>query len=244
MNLNEFIPKIAMSIHAHPDDQEFTVGGTLAYWSKNNCQVISVLVTSGEAGSNDPAHGREYQDQLQSIREAEQSAANEILGISETIYLHYPDGTLEPTLELRHDLTRQIRQHKPEVLVIGDPQGLFYGNSYINHPDHRAAAQAALYAAFPSSGTRLIFIDLLEEGLEPHSVQQIYIHGTETKDVWMDISTTIDLKIQALKQHRSQLGDWDPEQMIREWAKDEAKGRDMEYAEGYKVMVLNQEDEE
>jgi LmbE family N-acetylglucosaminyl deacetylase len=87
-----------------------------------------------------------------------------MLGIQETIFLHYPDGEMEPTLNLRKDLTRLIRHYKPEAVVTGDPQSIFYGNGYINHPDHRAVAQAALYAVFPSSETRLIFTDLLEAG--------------------------------------------------------------------------------
>jgi LmbE family N-acetylglucosaminyl deacetylase len=244
MSEKEFIPKIAISIHAHPDDQEFTVAGTLARWAQNGCKVISVIVTSGEAGSNDPSKNADYKPQLAQLREAEQSAACAVLGIQETVYLRYPDGELEPTLSLRLDLTRQLRRYKPEAVVIGDPQGVFYGNGYINHPDHRAAAQAALYAAFPSSGTRLIFPELLDEGLKPHDVKRVYIHGSEKPDTWVDIAGTIDVKIAALKKHASQLGDWDPEKMIREWAAEEGREHGCEYAEAYKVMVLSQEEDQ
>ncbi len=239
----EFFPKVAMSIHAHPDDQEFTVAGTLARWAQNGCQVVSVIVTSGEAGSNDPSKNADYKPELATLREAEQSAANAALGITETVFLHYPDGALEPTMDLRRDLTRLIRRYKPEVVVIGDPQGVFYGNGYINHPDHRAAAQAGLYAAFPSAGTRLIFTELLAEGLEPHDVKRVYVHGAEKSDTWVDISGTIDVKIAALRKHASQLGDWDPEKMIREWAAEEGKEHEMEYAEAYKVMVLSEDED-
>jgi LmbE family N-acetylglucosaminyl deacetylase len=234
-----FFPKIAMSIHAHPDDQEFTVAGTLARWAQAGCRVVSVTVTSGEAGSNDPSRDANYRNELARLREAEQTAANEILGLAETFFLHYPDGVLEPSLALRRDLTRAIRCYKPEAVIIGDPQGLFYGNGYINHPDHRAAAQAALYATFPSAGTRLIFTELLEEGLEPHNVQRVYIHGVEKADTWVDIVDSIQLKITALRQHVSQLGEWDPEKMILEWAAEEGKDHNMQYAEAYKVMVLS-----
>ena len=244
MSEKEFIPKNAMSIHAHPDDQEFTVAGTLAKWAQNGCRVTSVIVTSGEAGDNNRAHDAAYKPALAKLREDEQRAANELLGIQETIFLHYPDGELEPTLDLRRELTRLIRRCKPEAVVIGDPQGVFYGNGYINHPDHRAAAQAALYAVFPSAGTRLIFTDLLEAGYEPHNVSRLYVHGAEKSDTWVDIGETIGVKIEALKKHVSQLGDWDPEKMIREWAADEGKEHGMEYAEAYKVMVLSAEDRE
>jgi LmbE family N-acetylglucosaminyl deacetylase len=242
MSEKEFLPRRAMSIHAHPDDQEFTVAGTLARWVQAGCKVVSVIVTSGEAGTNDSSRDASYKPEFALLREAEQSGANATLGISETVFLHYPDGELEPTLGLRHDLARLIRRYKPEAVVIGDPQGIFYGNGYINHPDHRAAAQAALYAVFPSSETRLIFTDLLADGTEPHKAKRLYVHGSEKSDTWVDISTTIGLKITALKKHVSQLGDWDPEKMIREWAAEEGKEHGLEYAEAYKVMILSEEE--
>lgn len=239
----EYIPKRAMSIHAHPDDQEFTVAGTLAKWSGAGCEVISVVITSGDAGSNDPAHDASFKPELARLREGEQNAANNLIGIKETLYLHYPDGELEPTLALRKELTKLIRTHKPDVVVTGDPQAVFYGNGYINHPDHRAAAQAATYAVFPSAGSRLLFAELLKEGFEPHNVKRLYLHGPEKPDTWVDISATIDLKLAALKKHTSQLGDWDPEKMIREWAAEEGKEKEMTYAEAYKVMVLENEED-
>jgi LmbE family N-acetylglucosaminyl deacetylase len=241
--MSEYLPQKVLSIHAHPDDQEFTVAGTLAKWSKAGCVVISVVITSGDAGSNDPAHDAAYKPVLARLREGEQIAANEILGIQQTLYMHYPDGELEPTVALRKELTKLIRTHKPDVVVTGDPQAVFYGSGYINHPDHRAAAQAATYAVFPSAGSRLLFADLLKEGYEPHNVKRLYLHGPEKPDTWVDISETIDAKITALKKHASQLGDWDPEKMIREWAAEEGKEKGMSYAEAYKVMVLENEED-
>ncbi len=240
---SEYIPKCAMSIHAHPDDQEFTVGGTLAKWAQAGCRVISVTITSGDAGSNDPSKDASYKPELAKIREDEQMAANAVLGIQESIFLRYPDGELEPTLPLRKELARLIRRYKPDVVMTGDPQGVFYGNGYINHPDHRAAAQSALYATFPSAGTRLIFTDLLDAGYEPHNVKRVYIHGSEKADTWVDISDTIALKIEALKKHVSQLGDWDPEEMIRKWAQEDGKEHSLEYAESFKVMLLAEDED-
>lgn len=237
----EYLPKRAMSIHAHPDDQEFTVAGTLAKWARAGCEIVSVIITSGDAGSNDPQHGDEYKPMLAKLREREQKAANKVLGVKETVFLGYPDGELEPTLALRKELTRLIRQHKPEAIVIGDPQGVFYGNGYINHPDHRAAAQAALYATFPSAETRLIFTDLLQAGYEPHKVKRIYIHGAEKPDTWVDISTTLKIKLSALRKHKSQLGDWDPAKMMSEWAAEDGKEKGLKYAEAYKVMIHEEE---
>lgn len=233
-----------MSIHAHPDDQEFTVAGTLAKWARAGCEIVSVIITSGDAGSNDPSRDETYKPVLAKLREREQRAANKVIGIAETIFLGYPDGELEPTLALRKELTRLIRIHKPEAVVIGDPQGVFYGNGYINHPDHRAAAQAALYAVFPSAETRLIFTDLLKVGIEPHKVRRVYVHGTEKSDTWVDIESTLNVKIRALKKHKSQLGNWKPDKMMREWAAEEGKEQGLKYAEAFKVMINEEEQPE
>ncbi|MGE5250883.1 MAG: PIG-L deacetylase family protein [Bacteroidota bacterium] len=241
---NEYIPSVAMSIHAHPDDQEFTVAGTLARWAKAGCTVISVVITSGGSGCNDPSRGAEYKPVLAALREKEQSAANEVLGVAETIFLRYPDGELEATLGLRKDLTRLIRQFKPDAVVTGDMQTAYYGNDYVNHPDHRAAATAATYAVFPSAGTRLIFTDLLESGYEPHNVRRLYIHGSEKPDTWVDIAETLALKVEALRKHASQLGDWDVEKEMRQWAEEEGKEKGLSLAEAFKVMILTREPDE
>jgi LmbE family N-acetylglucosaminyl deacetylase len=238
MEEKEYVPSIAMSIQAHPDDQEFTIAGTLARWIQQGCQVVSVIVTSGDAGSNEPSHGADYKPILAHLREDEQIAANLVLGIRETAFLHYPDGDLQATLNLRKDLTRLIRQYKPDLVVTGDPTRFFYDSDYINHPDHRAAAEAAVYATFPSAGTRLIFTDLLDEGYEPHNVKKLYLHGAEKPDVWVDTTGTLELKIAALKKHASQLGDWDPAEMLRDWAADTGKEKDIKAAEAFKVMTL------
>jgi LmbE family N-acetylglucosaminyl deacetylase len=240
---NEYIPKIAMGIYAHPDDQDFSIAGTIAKWTQAGCEFISVLITSGDSGSNDPTKGAEYKKELASLREKEQLAANEVLGIKHTVFLRYPDGELEPTLALRKELTRVIRQYKPDVVFSGNPEGWFYGNEYINHPDHRAAAQAACAAVFPSAGTRLMFTDLLEAGYEPHNVKRLYVQGTEKSDTWVDIGTTIQTKIEALKKHVSQVDTHKVEEWMHDWAKETGKEKGIEYAEAFKVMILVNEEE-
>ena len=232
-----------MSIQAHPDDQDFTVAGTIAKWTKAGCEFVSVIITSGDSGSNDPAKGADYKPQLARLREAEQKAANKVLGIKETVFLHYPDGELVASIPLRKDLTRLIRKFKPEVVVTGDPSGWFYGNEYINHPDHRAAAEAATYAVFPSAGTRMIFPDLLDEGLLPHNVKRLYIHGNENPDTWVDIGETLETKIEALKKHVSQGDTHDVDQWMHEWAEREGKEKGIKYSESYRVMILENEED-
>ena len=234
----EYIPKSAMSIHAHPDDQDFTVAGTLARWARAGSNVVSVIITSGDAGSNDPSKDASYKARLAELREAEQRAANEVLGVEDTIFLRYRDGELVPSVELRRELTRLIRRYRPEVVVTGDPTAVFYGNDYINHPDHRAAAEAAMYATFPSAGSRMMFVELLEEGLLPHEVKRLYIHGSDHPDTWIDIADTLDLKLQALAKHHSQDDTHGVEKLIQEWAAEEGKPKGMKYAEAYRVMIL------
>jgi LmbE family N-acetylglucosaminyl deacetylase len=203
-----------------------------------------VVITSGDSGSNDPTKDGSYKKELAELREREQLAANAILGIKETVFLRYPDGELEPTLQLRRDLTRVIRQFKPDTVVTGNPEGWFYGDEYLNHPDHRAAAQAACEAVFPSAGTRLIFPELLSAGYEPHDVKRLYIHGTDKSNTWVDITETLDVKIKALGQHVSQVDADEVDKWMREWAEEEAKDKGMKYAESYRVMILRRDEEE
>ncbi len=242
-NHPEYIPKSAMSIHAHPDDQDFTVAGTLAKWARAGTEIVSVMITSGDAGSNDPSKDGGYKKELAGLRETEQLNANRTLGIKETVFLRYPDGELVPSLSLRRDLTRQIRKFKPEVVVTGDPSAWYYGNDYVNHPDHRAAAEAALYAVFPSAGTRMIFPELLAEGLPPHNVRKLYVHGNDKPDTWIDIADTLEIKIRALKMHASQVDTHDVDDEMRTWAQDEGKEKGLRYAESFRVMILSRDED-
>jgi LmbE family N-acetylglucosaminyl deacetylase len=239
-NVEPPAPKRVMTISAHPDDQEFTIAGTLAKWARAGSEIIAVCITDGDAGSNDPLHGAAYKPELARLRRDEQRAAGAVIGVKETVFLHQPDGELQHTLALRRDLTRLIRQYKPEAVICGDPTARFYGNSYMNHPDHRAAADAACDAVFPSAGTRLIFPELLAEGWEPHNVKRLYLHGSEKPDAWIDIAETIEVKIRALRCHRTQVGEGDDlDRRMREWAEEDGKPRGMKYAEAFRVMVLD-----
>lgn len=234
-------PQRVLCINAHPDDQEFTVGGTLAKWARAGADIVTVVITSGDAGSNERTDPTMTKTRLAEIREQEQRSACAALGVRETVFLHYSDGTLQPTLDLRRDLTRLIRKFQPDVVVCGDPTARFFGNSYMNHPDHRAAGDAACDAVFPSSGTRFIFPELLAEGYMPHEVSRVFLHGSDKSDVWIDISETLEIKVRALKKHTSQIGDWDPAEMMQQWARDEGKERGLDCAESFRVMVLKED---
>ena len=231
-------PARVLSIHAHPDDQEFTVAGTLAKWARAGSIVVTVCVTSGGAGSNQYTPPGMTRAALVPIREAEQREACRVLGISDVVFLGYEDGMLEPSLALRRDLTRVIRRHRPEAVVCGDPTVRFYGTDYLNHPDHRAAAESALDAVFPSAETRLIFPELLDEGLEPHHVGTVFVHGSARPGTVIDIAETLDLKVAALRAHKSQMGEWDPTEMIRGWAREQGRRHGLAAAEAFRRMAL------
>jgi LmbE family N-acetylglucosaminyl deacetylase len=233
-------PPHVMSIHAHPDDQEFTVAGTLAKWTRAGSQIVTVCITSGGAGSNASTPPDMTREKLVPLREEEQRRACGVLGIREVVFLGYQDGMLEPSLALRRDLTRLIRRYHPDVLVCGDPTVRFYGNRYLNHPDHRVAADVALDAAFPSAETRFIFPELLAEGLAPHKVKQVFLHGSERPDTFVDIADVLDMKLAALKEHRSQMGDWDPTEIITGWARQEGARRGLAAAEAFRLLRLDQ----
>jgi LmbE family N-acetylglucosaminyl deacetylase len=239
MTANIYIPESAMSIQAHPDDIEFTCAGTLARWARLGTRVIYVLCTSGDVGIDEPGMTREKATQ---IREAESQEAARIAGVKDVIFLREPDGLLQPTLELRKKLVREIRRYRPEVIMCGYPTIVWSGSDYINHPDHRAAAMAALDATFPAAGQPNLFEELEQEGLKAHKVRKVYASVWDKADVFINIDETIDIKVAALRAHKSQLKDWDPESMIKEWASDTAKGKEMQYAEGFRVVTL--EDDE
>lgn len=230
-----YIPESAMAIVAHPDDIEFSCAGTLARWANNGARISYVICTSGDVGFDEPNMTKEKAAQ---IREAEQLAGADIVGASEVIFLHEPDGLLQPTIELRKKLVREIRRFQPEVVMCGDPTIVWAGNDYINHPDHRAAATAALDATFPAAGQPQLFEELAQEGLLAHKPRKVYVTSWRGADYFVDIEETIEIKIDALRAHKSQMKDWDPEDFIRKWAAESGEGKEMTYAEGFRVVTL------
>lgn len=230
-----YVPESAMAIVAHPDDIEFSCSGTLARWAKAGARISYVLCTSGDVGIDEPGMTRARASE---IREAEQKAAADIAGAAEVVFLREPDGMLVATLELRKKLVREIRRFRPEVVVTGDPTIVWAGNDYINHPDHRAAATAALDAIFPAAGQPNLFEELELEGYRAHKPRKVYVTTWDVADVYVNIESTIDLKIAALRAHKSQMKEWDPEKSIRDWASERARGKEMAYAEGFRVVTL------
>jgi len=232
----QYTPARAMFIYAHPDDIEFGVAGTAAKWAKNGSDVTYVVITDGNVGSHDPTL---TQEKLAEVRRAEQSAAATVAGAARCLFLGHHDGLLEPTLALRQELVKLIRTYKPNAVVCGDPTMYFRGDR-INHPDHRAAAKAAIDAVFPASEMHLLYPDLLAEGLGSHKVNYVYISTIEGANYYVDITDTIDVKLNALRQHVSQLDGWDPDERIRTWNADLGKKVGFAYAEVYRRMTVHE----
>ena len=234
-----YVPDSAMVIVAHPDDIEYSCADTLARWIKHGAEISYVICTSGDVGIDE--HGITKQKATE-IREKEQCNAADIVGASEVIFLREPDGLLQATIELRKKLVREIRRFRPEVVVCGDPTIVWAGNDYINHPDHRAAATAALDATFPAAGQPNLFEELEDEGIKAHKPRKVYATSWVDADFFVNIEETIDIKIEALRAHKSQMKNRDPEELIRQWAAERGKGKEMKYAEGFRVVTLVDDD--
>ncbi|MGH2535985.1 MAG: PIG-L deacetylase family protein [Candidatus Promineifilaceae bacterium] len=232
---SDYIPERAMFIYAHPDDVEFAAGGTAAKWARHGCKNLYVVITDGNVGSHEEGMTAE---RLIALRRAEQTAAAAVAG-AECVFLGYHDGLLQPTLELRKELVRQMRRFRPDVVVTSDPTNYFPNGSRINHPDHRAAATAALDATFPAVEMRLLYTEFEAEGLEPHRVSLVYVSNPgQEANLYVDISDSIDAKIAALRQHVSQLSDWDIEGRVKEWAAEIGQRVGFAYAERFLRITL------
>jgi len=229
-------PRCVLAVAAHPDDLEFSCAGTLSLWAKQGTKVIYLICTSGEAGFDRPDLSREERI---AIREAEQRAAAGVLGVHEVVFLREPDGLLQPTLELRRKIVREIRRFQPEAVVCWDPSLLWINDSMVNHPDHRAAAQATVDAVFPSAGLLYLYEDFLAEGLKPWKPNRLVIVSFDGGDTFTDIEETMDLKIAALKKHQSQTKEWDPGPFIRKMAERQGRTGGIRYAETFRVIQMH-----
>ena len=227
------LPRV-MGIFAHPDDPEFFCGGTFAKWAAEGRQIVFVLATSGDKGSGDLSVTSET---LIPIREAEERAAAARLGVQDVIFLRYPDGELQPTLELRRQLTRLIRLKRPDIVVTNDPTARWFGAHYINHPDHRAAGQAVIDAVFPAAGNpRVIVMDKNGEPVPPHQVEEVWLAYTHQPDLKIELGEYFEKKVRALLCHVSQIretSDAFRERMKTRWEKDPKTGEE-HYFEKFK----------
>jgi LmbE family N-acetylglucosaminyl deacetylase len=220
-----------LAIYAHPDDPEVSCAGTLARWADEGAEVHLVICARGDKGRTaagaDPAT-------LVARRADEAAAAAVILGLAGHENLGYPDGEVDNTLELRAELVERIRRFRPETVVSCDPTAVFFGNRYINHHDHRGVGFAVLDACAPAAASPLYFPD----AGPAHQVGTIYLSGTLEPDTWEDISATVDRKVEALRCHRSQVGD-DLElvgEVVRRRAASAGGDAGLAHAESFRVL--------
>jgi len=202
-------------VAAHPDDVDFGSAGTVAGWTDAGIEVIYCIVTDGDAGGSDPSVSRA---EMVTLRHAEQTAAAKQVGVHDLRFLGYPDGRVEATLGLRKDLSRVIRQVRPDRLVCPSPERN-YLRLGVSHPDHRAVGSAALDAVYPDARNQFAFPELLaDEGLEPWKVREVWIGGGTAPNRYVDITETFPRKVAALRAHVSQTGQMeDLEGMLRTW---------------------------
>jgi LmbE family N-acetylglucosaminyl deacetylase len=210
---NEGIERILV-VSAHPDDVDFGVAGSVASWTAAGIDVSYCIVTDGDAGGSDLELPR---DEMAKIRRVEQTNAAATVGVSDLHFLGYPDGRLQPTIELRRDLSRVIRVVRPQRVVCQSPERI-WERVYASHPDHLAAGEAAVCAVYPDARNPFAHPELLADGLEPWTVPQLWLMAHPSVDVYIDTTDTIDKKVAALSCHVSQIPDPDGlDQRMRDW---------------------------
>ncbi len=224
-----------MVVFAHPDDAEWGCSGTVAKWCAEGWEVVYIVCTDGSKGSNDPEMSG---PKLVEIRQREQRNAGKVLGLLDGVFLGYEDSLVEATLDLRRDIAREIRRYKPDILICGSPLRRLNHNGYLGHPDHMASGEAAMSAVFPSARDRLTFPELLEQGLEPHKVRELWITDHEEPDNYVDVTPYVDVAIQALKQHESQVSGEDIGKYWKQWRDKDGSKVGFEYAEAFKRFEL------
>jgi len=225
-----------MVVVAHADDAEWGCSGTVAKWCAQGWQVVYVLCTDGSKGSDDPEISSR---ELVKIRQREQLNAGKVLGLHQIVFLGYEDAMLQPNLELRRDITREIRRYRPDVLICMSPTRSLTGNGYIGHPDHFAAGEAALAAVYASARDRLTLPELLEEGLEPHKVAEVWVMEQEEADQYVDVTDYMEIAVAALQEHKSQVGAEEAGKHLRRWRSRTGEKVGFRYAEAFKRFRLS-----
>lgn len=212
----EVTPERVLVITAHPDDVDFGAAGSVATWTDAGIEVTYCIVTDGDAGGFDRSVPRHV---MAETRRVEQAAAGKTVGVTDLVFLGYQDGRLEATLDLRRDISRVIRQVRPDRVVTQSPQRNFQ-RIYASHPDHLAAGEAALCAVYPDARNPFAHVELLEdEGLEPWSVAEVWLMADPSPDRFVDITDVLDRKLDALRSHVSQHPDPKAlDGMIRGWS--------------------------
>ena len=226
-------PARALAVYAHPDDPEISCGATLALWAAAGSEVHVLVLTRGEKGSKDPAVDP---DDLAERRSAEMEAAGEVLGLAGRERLDVDDGELAGSVEVRGRIVAAIRRTRPDVVICPDPTAVIFGDTYFNHADHRSAGWATMDAASPAAGNPHYF----PAAGAPHPVGVVLLSGTLEPNVWVDVTTSLETKIEALLCHTTQLeGSEDLfREVLRRRAEAEGLTAGVRYAESFRRLTL------
>lgn len=224
------LPRRAMAIFAHPDDVDFGCSGTIALWTAQGVHVTYCLLTSGNKGTHD---AKMTAERIAAIREKEQQEAGRRAGASEFVFLRYDDGELEVRMDVRAEVCKVIRVHKPDLVFCQDPW-----RQYQMHPDHRAAGWSALDGII-AARDHLFFPKQLTNGVAHHRVSRVLLFGTADPNMWFDITSTMKTKIHALQAHESQIGDFKRlAQRMHAFAGATGKAWGLEKAEAFRYLDL------
>jgi len=228
------MPVDVMVVCPHADDAEFGAAGTVARYTREGRRVVYVVVTNGDKGTTDRSMRPE---ELVAIREREQRAAARVLGVEDVVFLGYPDQGLEDTPAFRKDIVRQIRIHRPQIVITADPY-----RRYLWHRDHRVVGQVVMDAVYPFARDHLSYPDLTAQGLEPHKVREVLFWAAEDINYRVDITETFALKLEALRCHESQVRELavpDLEAWLRQRCLAMAEGEPFELAEGFHRVEIS-----
>jgi LmbE family N-acetylglucosaminyl deacetylase len=203
-----------LAVMAHPDDVDFGIAGSVAAWTDRGIEVSYCIVTDGDAGGSDLSVSR---PDMAALRREEQTAAASVVGVKDVTFLGYPDGRLTPSIELRRDISREIRRVRPDRVVCQSPERM-WDRIYASHPDHLAAGEASVCAVYPDARNPFAHPELLQEGYEPFTVPELWLVAFTGPNRAVDVTKTFDRKIEALRCHVSQVGDGEQlAERIRSW---------------------------
>lgn len=223
-------------ISPHPDDVDFGCAGTIVKLVKAGNTVEELIVSDGSKGSHKVGFGGK---KLIQLREKEQESAGKVLGVKKIAFFGEIDGKIENTERLRKKLVAFLRAAKPNVVISFEPFLFRQDRAGIIHRDHRETGEAVFDAVYPATGNVSFFPELLKKDLPPHTVQELWFWGSLKPSLFIDISKTIEQKIQALSCHKSQIQDMEAlEARVKEWARKMGKGKRMRYAEAFRVLKL------
>jgi LmbE family N-acetylglucosaminyl deacetylase len=227
----------ALVVVSHPDDAEFLAAPTIAKLTSAGVRVDYVVTTDGAKGTEDPDV---TPDQLATTRMAEQRAAADILGVREIVHLGNPDGYLTPSLDLRRDITREIRRFRPDLVITQNPQRRLDHNPYIGHPDHLATGEATLASVYPAARDHLNFPELWrDEHLEPWKVRQVLLSGVEEPNLWIDVGDTFEVGLRSILAHVSQVDPDDVSERMRERARTLGEPQGIGMAQAFLSIIID-----